>query len=406
MSEKRSKSSFISPRVLLYIAWRNIFNKKLRTGLTLLGIAISVGAIYFLLSFGIGLRDVVTEQVLGSQSIRTIVVSTPNSRILSLDSDAAGRIKNLPHVDKLSTTFTHPGIVQYHSSESESIIYGIDSAYNAMTPLTIVQGKTLDHDGVNQAIINTSSLKSLGFTEAKDAIGSAITLKIPLAASGTDQKNIDRLFKVVGVASSEGGNEIFIPKFNFEAANMPAYSEIKLLSSGGIDTVPNIRKQIESMGYQTTSPIDTVNQINQIFQFFTYTLFGLGMIGMIVSVIGMFNTLTISLLERTREIGLMIALGARPRDIRRLFTFEAVLLSLLGSIIGIVVASIAGVVVNELMNAFARSRGVDERFFVFAMPLWLIMTSIGLMVVIGLAVVYFPARRAQRITPIDVLRRE
>ena len=127
---------------------------------------------------------------------------------------------------------------------------------------------------------------------------------------------------------------------------------------------------------------------------------------MIVAVLGMFNTLTISLLERTKEIGLMLALGARRKDMRRLFICEATLLSLIGSVVGIIGAIIFGKIVNIAMNQLAQSRGVTQGFTLFATPVWLIFGLIGFMVLVGLGVVFFPARRAEHINPIDALRRE
>jgi len=402
---KNNKFRSVPTKVLLYIAWRNLTSKKLRTGLTLLGIVIGVGAIYFLLSFGIGLRDIVTKEVLGSQSVRAVSISTPNTKIIKLDADTAQRIKRLPHVDEVSTSFTYPGSMIFKGSEVEGIVYGIDEAYQKMTSLDVVQGRLLNKDDVKSAIVNVSTLKSIGVTDQKSIIGKTVSLKIPLTNADAKEKSIEQKLKVVGVIDSGSGTEIFIPKFNFEAAGVPVYSDMKLLTS---DTkfLPNLRKQIESLGYQTSSPIDTVDQINQIFRFFTFILLGFGMIGMIVAVLGMFNTLTISLLERTKEIGLMIALGSRPKDMRKLFIFEAILLSIIGAIIGIVIASTMGLIINLLMNALAGSRGVTDNFVLFANPFWLIIGTIGFMLAVGLLVVYFPARRAQRINPIDALRRE
>jgi len=395
----------IPNKVLLYISWRNLTSKKLRSGLTLLGIVIGVGAIYFLLSFGIGLRDIVTKEVLGSQSVRAVDVSTPNSQILKLNNDTTQKINQLPHIQELSTSFTYPGSLVYSNSETEGIVYGIDTAYQDMTSLNLSQGRLLNKNDVNTIVINVSTLKAIGVTNQKSIIGKTLQLRVPLANSGAKQKSIQKNFTVVGVIDSGAGSEVFIPKFNFEAAGVPVYSSVKLLADN-TKNLPNLRKQIESLGFQTTSPIDTVDQINQIFKFFNLILLGFGMIGMIVAVLGMFNTLTISLLERTKEIGLMIALGSRPKDMRKLFIFEAVLLSIIGAIIGIFAASALGMVINILMNIFARSRGVTDRFDLFVDPIWLIFGMIGFMVLVGLLVVYFPARRAQRINPIDALRRE
>jgi ABC-type antimicrobial peptide transport system permease subunit len=91
---------------------------------------------------------------------------------------------------------------------------------------------------------------------------------------------------------------------------------------------------------------------------------------------------------------------------KKLFIFEAVLLSLSGAVIGIVLASIGGEIINVVMNQFAAHRGVTQRFDLFATPLWLTGGTISFMLLVGLAVVYFPARHAERINPIEALRRE
>jgi ABC-type antimicrobial peptide transport system permease subunit len=127
---------------------------------------------------------------------------------------------------------------------------------------------------------------------------------------------------------------------------------------------------------------------------------------MVVAILGMFNTLTIALLERTKEIGLMIALGARRSDMRKLFIFEAILISFIGSVIGVTIAVIAGKLVNLYINIGAAQRGVADSFELFANPPWVIGSIILGTVIIGIVVVYIPARRAERINPIDALRRE
>ena len=127
---------------------------------------------------------------------------------------------------------------------------------------------------------------------------------------------------------------------------------------------------------------------------------------MIIAILGMFNTLTISLLERTREIGLMIALGGRPIDMRKIFIFEALMLSILGSLIGVMGAIILSWLVNLILNILASQRGVEQSFSVFSNNPFLIIGVIIFMIVVGLSVVILPAIRAQKINPIDALRRE
>jgi ABC-type antimicrobial peptide transport system permease subunit len=391
--------------VLIHIAWRNLVSKKLRTILTVASIVIGVAAVFFLLSFGLGLRDIVTKEILGNQSVRSVSISTPNSKILKLNSASADRIKSLPHVSELSSSFAFPGGVSYNNSEVEGIVYGIDTYYQDMTSLNLVQGRLLQTNDVFSVLVNRSALKAMGITNEASIIGHKLHINVPLQDIGASKDQLDNEYTVVGVIDSGTGTEVFIPKFNFEALSVPTYSDIKLLADN-TNNVTQLRSQIESLGFQTTSPIDTIDQINQVFRFFNVVLVGFGMIGMIVAILGMFNTLTISLLERTKEIGLMISLGGRPRDMCRLFIIEASLLSLIGSLAGIVIASGLAAVVNVVLYEFARTRGVTQFFYLFAMPWWLIICTILFMVGVGLLVVYFPAKRAQRINPIDALRRE
>ena len=184
-----------------------------------------------------------------------------------------------------------------------------------------------------------------------------------------------------------------------------SYTQIKL-ETDDVEDIKGLRSQIQTLGLQTVSPIDTVDQIDEVFKFFNVILAGFGAVGMVVAVLGMFNTLTISLLERTKEIGLMVALGGRDKDMRKLFVYEAVLLSLMGAIIGVIGSVALGQIVNLAMNIFAQQRGVTEGFQMFATPWWLVLGSLIFMVLIGLLVVFIPARRASRIDPIDALRRE
>ena len=133
---------------------------------------------------------------------------------------------------------------------------------------------------------------------------------------------------------------------------------------------------------------------------------GFGGIGMVIAILGMFNTLTISLLERTREIGLLIEFGARRRDIKRLFIIESLMLSILGGLIGLISAFMLGKIADVAISSFARSRGVQESVSAFMVTPQLAIMTLVLSALFGLAVVYFPARRASRIDPIDALRYE
>lgn len=394
----------IHTAVLLYIAWRNLVHKRLRAFLTVFGVVIGIGAIYFLLSFGIGLQHLVTNQVIGNQSVKTIDVTTANSKIVKLDQAGFHKIKNLPHVQRIGSSYLYAASVAYKGSETDAVAYGVDQNYQSLADLKLQSGKMLRDNDSRKVVVSSAALKTIGLPSAKQAIGKKLTIKIPLS-NVKGLKDVDQTFTVSGVISSDSGTEIYLPSYVFQVAGVSVFNQLKIEADNST-YVSGIRSQVESLGFQTTSPIDTLDQINGIFKFFNIVLAGFGGIGMIVAVLGMFNTLTISLLERTKEIGLMMALGARNRDMRKLFIFEATLLSLVGAIVGILLASAGGVIINIVMNNLARHRGVTQPFDMFATPWWLTMGTIIFMVLVGLLVVFFPARRAARINPIDALRRE
>lgn len=402
------KKSFRNPnvipsRVLAYMAWKNLTHKKLRTFLTILGVVIGIGAIFFLLSFGIGLQQLVTNEVIGSRSVKSIDVTTSNSKVIKLDQANFNKMKDLPHVVQAGKSYSYAASLKSQGGEVDAIVYGDDENYANMNNLSLGAGRMLKAGDDKALLINKTALKSIGFTNTDNAIGKEVTLRVPL--SDGRLKDIDDTFVVIGVINTEGGNEVVIPGSVFEAAGVGVFKQVKIEVDSAA-SVPGLRKQIESLGFLTTSPIDTIEQINQVFNFFNVILTGFGGIGMLVAVLGMFNTLTISLLERTKEVGLMVTLGGRNRDMRKLFIFEAMLLSFIGAVTGIFGAIIFGQILNFAMNMFSRSRGVTEYFQLFATPWWLVSGLILFMLLVGLIVVYLPARRAARINPIEALRRE
>ncbi len=405
-NKQQQKYTSIPLVVLVYLAWQSLSSKKLRSGLTIAGISVGIGAIFFLFSLGLGLQNLVTGEVIGNQSVQSIDVQTPNSRILSLDEDALDSMRSFDGVESVSGVYTFAGGVTVDGSETDVVVYGIDQQYQELTDLSLVAGRNLTAEDTNSVIINTASLEAIGISEdQKSVINREIQAIIPISNDDATASEINQSFTIVGIIDSGAGSELFIPASNFSDINVQNYSGAKILAAD-IEVIPTIRQQIESQGFETVAPVDTLEQINQIFVYFNLILVGFGAIGMVVAVLGMFNTLTISLLERTREIGLMIILGGRHKDMRYLFIIEAALLSLLGSFFGMFLAVLAGKGVDVIMNGLARGRSVSESFSLFSTPLWLFVALLCFMLLVSLLVVLLPARRAARISPIDTLRRE
>lgn len=402
-SNKQFKS--VKTTVLLRIAFKNFIGRKLRSFLTVLAVVIGVCAIFFLLSFGLGVQDLVTSQVIGNKSLKTIDITSPNSRIVKLDAEAAKSIADYPHVQRVGVQYSLPGIMEFSGGEVDVVTYGVNNQYQGLSDMDLVKGRLLEDADSRSVVLNLSALRSIGIDDASKAINKQVKILIPLQNVGANKDKISDTFSIVGVIESGSGSEMFIPSKVFDEVGVSSYNNVKAVIDE-ISNVEKVRTQIESNGFQTTSLTDTLEEINNIFKFFNIILVGFGSIGMVVAVLGMFNTLTIALLERTKEIGLMISLGARRLDMRKLFIFEAVIISFVGSVIGILVAMILGEIVNLYININAMKRGVTESFDLFSTPIWVIILIILATVLVGMAVVYIPARRAEKINPIDALRRE
>lgn len=403
MAAFKIPSSSVSWSTIFYLAYRNVMSKKLRSFLTISGVVIGISAIAFLVSFGLGLQLLVQNEVVGDQSIKAIDVNTSNSKIVKLDQDNFTKIQNLAHVEGVGVNYSFSASLQFNGGESDAVIYGVDKTYQDLTSLNLVEGTLIEDEDVNNIVVSLATLQSIGISDASSAVGKEVEVTIPLRNKSESQDEIKNKFKVVGVIDSGADSELFVNRGLFDSAGINEYTQIKAVVDD-TDNVEQVRKQIESFGLETVSPIDTLDQINQLFKFFNIILASFGAIGMIVAVLGMFNTLTISLIERTKEIGLMITLGARHFDMRLLFMIEALIQSLIGVSVGILISITAGNVANFFINR--GDTGLNGTINIFSTPAWLVAILVVFMLVIGMVVAYFPARRAEKINPIDALRRE
>ena len=393
---------------LLLMSLKNLAFKKLRTFLTIAGVVIGIAAITFLASLGLGLQRTVTQEVVDSSSIRTVDITSPKSQVIRLDKDNTDRINRLAYVAELGRNFTFAGNLTFKDSTAATVVYGMDKTYMELSTLKLVEGKPVTDFDSTQAVVNTSLLRIMGINNPKEALNlrmNVTAIRPPKNSNDKIETPIEIEIMVVGVAESGSSPEIFMGNKVFEKEGTSVYTQLKVVVDDN-KNVEAFRNQVQSFGFETKSTIDTLEQVNQIFRFFTFILVGFGTTGMLIAILGMLNTLTVALLERTREIALMVTLGARARDIRRLFIIEALILAVGGGMAGIFVAWLTGKAVDLTLTAVAHSRGIDDSISLFIIPWWLALAVVSFAAIVGMAVVYFPARRAERISPVDALRNE
>jgi putative ABC transport system permease protein len=397
--------------LLTEIAFKNLFYKKLRTGLTIMGVVIGVGAVVFLLAFGFGLRNVVTDQVVDSNTIRTVDIETAKAELVKLNEETTDKITQIEHVSSVAKVYSVAGNTSFGNSNIESVVYAVDQNYLNLADLKVTNGSPPKFNSDKDIFVNSSYVKAIGIENSEELVGKEleVTYDAPVREGSEEEESgatsTEQVFvgKVTSILETGSGAEVYVSGSVFEASGFENANQLKVLVKEQ-DQVTGVQRQIEGLGLLTNSPLSTLEQIDQIFAFLNLLFLGFGGIGLIIAVLGMFNTLTISLLERTKEIGLMITLGARRKDIRRLFMVEAVGLSLIGGLSGAVAAFMISRVVDVVLNSFAKSRGVTDTFTIFAFKPVLLLAVLIFSSALGLAVVYLPAKRAANINPIEALK--
>jgi putative ABC transport system permease protein len=172
-----------------------------------------------------------------------------------------------------------------------------------------------------------------------------------------------------------------------------------------VDDVAKVKSQIEFMEFKASTVKDTVDQVNSFFQVFQIILVCVGMISVIVATFGIFNTMTISLIEKTREVGLMKILGVHRVHIRRIFMTESLIIGFAGGFMGVITSLAIGQSINYAIQTMAISSG-NVVVAIMYFPILLVPFTMVVAVLISLLAGLYPAHRTTRISPLDALRYE
>lgn len=390
------------------LAFGNLARNKMRTVLTVMGVVVGIGAIIFLVSLGFGLQQLMVRQVANLDALTVVTIRPNPEKNKVINKEAVERFRGLADISDVSPILTYPAqIIKEGGNPSETIINGVNPKYLKLEDIKTDIGKgEFSSEEAKEAIISASVLKNLGVTDGKELVGKELNFRIiQLDDSGNIKKgheNDTTKLKIVGISSES--KFTYVPLGVLERFGKEKYSSVKVKVVQR-KQVASVRKTIESMGYPTNSVKDTVDQIENAFTIVRSVLFGFGFIALAVAAIGIFNTMTISLLERTHEIGIMKAIGARDNDISRIFTMEASIIGFLGGVLGVFSGWTMGVLINMLVNFLATSVGGQPNNF-FYMPLgfagWVILFSFAVSTLAGV----WPARRASKLNPLEALRYE
>jgi putative ABC transport system permease protein len=397
---------------------------KSRSALTILGIVIGITAIILMMSIGRGAENLILNEIsgLGAETVvirpgqepsgpsdigQTIFADSLKNR----DLDALRRKGNAPHIIDIMPALLVPGSVSYEGETFRPDIFGgsaefFSKAFNVFPDRGTLFTEADIRQRASVTVIGSKVKKEL-FGES-DAIGESITIK-------------DRKFRVVGVLESKGQ----VAFINFDDAVLIPYTTAQtyilgidyfheiIVKTEGPEFVDRTVRDIEatlreSHGIDDPEKDDffvvtqqgVVDQISTIIGALTAFLSSVVAIALVVGGIGVMNIMLVSVTERTREIGLRKALGATERDIMTQFLLEAVILTALGGIMGIILGGLLA-----LGAAFVLSN-VLELNWVFTFPISAALLGLGVSAAVGLIFGIYPARQASKKSPIEALRYE
>jgi putative ABC transport system permease protein len=393
---------------------------KTRSFLTVLGIVIGVGAVIGVLSIGQGaeasiigqIESIGTNVIYVFQGNRAEDVTNPN-RLTTADADALSNRARAPHILNIAPVLSGQSRVRFGDESVQTSIMGVVENYAEVTDLKLSEGTFFTESNVT----NRSSVVVLGPELAERLTGRKTEL------IGTTVHINNYPFRVVGIATAKGGNQFsspdmdaYIPitamQLRVQRQSVPNAVDFLLIQaqdSQSIDQAMQEAKTILRASHRLTSrqpddftmtnQEDVLSIANSITKILTVFLAGIAAISLLVGGIGIMNIMLVSVTERTREIGLRKALGARKFDIQLQFLTESAMLSVFGGLIGIGLGWLLGKVVG-LIAANSGTPLVPE----ISLNSVLLATLFSLAV--GVFFGWYPALRAANLEPVEALRYE
>lgn len=402
---------------IIKVALKSIAANKLRSVLTMIGIIIGVASVIAMLGLGAGTEEKITASVRAMGANLLVVrpsyrssggVASETQRDLTLG-DAEAIVREVPQVVQVAPDVSSRYQAKYMNKNTNVTVSGQAATYFAVRNFEVEKGRIFTDAEVNRgakvAVLGPKTATDLfGFSDPLDE-----TIKI---------NNIN--FRVIGVTRAKGEQQWFNPDEQIvvpitvamtQLARRESVNSIYLQIENPKDMLEAETKASEvlrrrhriQVGQEDDFTVrnlqERADSLKQVSDMFTMLLAGVASISLLVGGIGIMNIMLVSVTERTREIGIRKALGARNRDLMTQFLLEAVVVSLTGGILGICIGT--GIIhgFNYLMTVIAQE-------YTAQLQMTPIILSFVFSVLVGIFFGWYPARKAARMDPIEALRYE
>jgi putative ABC transport system permease protein len=421
-------------RDLLRTSFGNLGRHPVRTILSAIGVTVGILTIVTMLSLGVGVQQEIVDEfkAAGLETVNVYPVTEERSLYT-------------PFVEPRRTVFITPALVEEMRARDDVVevrprvnvpwgarvyleIEGERLSVRVTTPETIwgmndpftglpemLAGEELTNGDQGGIVVTATVLESLGYgeqAEFESMIGQEVSLV--LEAPRGDTQTFP--FRVVGVME---GSEYFGAQLGLaDALALKAwwYNDPDILEHEGYDLLTikaaslsdatEIVEQLEERGFEVQSLRTLLDLVNRAMIVLQAMLGSVGTLALFVASIGIANTMVMAVYERTREIGILKAIGASPGDIRALFMTEAAFIGLVGGVSGTIGGWLLGLGLNEVILAIMRWQEVPVQGTFFVLTGWLVALALGFATVVGLLAGLYPAARAARLDPLEALRYE
>jgi putative ABC transport system permease protein len=435
---------------ILKIAADGVRRTPLRVALTALGVAIACGSLVCLVAFALGLQsnaetpfrklDLLSRIDVGVKGAalerRGTARDAPPPDAPLLDEAALDRIRALPGVELAYPETMLAGVeIAFEGKTQRTLATGLprEAAKLPFVRDLLVAGEYFGVGGANEVLLGRGLARNLGFEKPEDALGKTVSLTAsglsPSAALTFTFERRQVELRVAGVVDPMGfgfgpaADAMILPLdllrdlpgIRLDAAMQQlrggraevsdGYARVVVRVSRPSDAAP-VEEKIRALGYETRTLLTQLTEMRTFFVVIDLLLAAVGTVALVVAGLGIINTLLMAVLERTREIGTLKALGASDGDVRTLFLAEAALVGLLGGAGGLALGVAVSRLIDFGVNQYARRQGIEQAIAVFQFPSWLFLGAVAFAVAVSVASGVYPASHAARIDPIRALRGE
>ncbi|MGL5812372.1 MAG: MacB family efflux pump subunit [Aeromonas sp.] len=379
---------------------------RMRTFLTMLGIIIGIAAVVSVVALGQGARAKVINDI-NAMGTNTIDIfpgkDWGDEKAASIQTLNEGDLRSLlgqPYLEGASPQIATSGQLRYRNKTSSGSVVGVGSDFFRVKGMTLTQGRLLNEQDIQRrtavAVVDGKTIESL--LGKVDPVGQVVLVgTLPVRIIGV-------VAQETGFGPSSQSVNIWLPysAVMSRLISQNHFSQLTIRVKDGIQpalaeqaAVALLTQRHGVKDFFTFSSDSIIKSVEKTTATLTLLVSAIAVISLIVGGVGVMNIMLVSVVERTREIGIRIAVGARQSDILQQFLIEAVMVSLLGGLLGIGLALLIGFIFSLLVASFQMS------FSLFS-----ILMAFGCSSLIGILFGYLPARNAARLDPVEALARE